>query len=135
MAIMLLSMLILSVLAVFTTLLSSSVKSNDQAIGVVYAEKILDQCQANAKSKYPAFAPTLNGGQGFYSQDPNSQTTFFYNVTASDLDPVKNADPKGAGELWFLDTEVQWWSTSANATRVGYGKLSVRQGRVVYISR
>ena len=134
-ALLLLSMMILSVLAVFTALLSSSAKSNDQAIGVLYAEKILEQARANAKTNYPAFSPTSNGGQGFYSQDPTNQTAFFYNVTASDLDPVYNADPNSPGELWYLEAEVYWWSNAPGKSRTGYGALSVRQGRVTYISR
>ena len=131
----LLTLLIVIVLGVFTTYLSAGVKSSDQAIGVMFAEQVLERVNSSAKITYPAFPAAFNGGQGIYTQDPTNQTTFFYDVTASELTPAVNANPLSAGESWLLETRVSWWSNAAGASRTGYGALSVRRARMVYVSR
>lgn len=134
MAMFLLLLLILGVVSLFTALLGSSGKSSNQAVGVMFAEKVLEDISHRGRKTYPAFDPALSGSAAFYTGDPSNPTQFTYSVTAVDLDPARNADPDARGENWLLETEVRWWSDTAT-TRSGQGKLFVRQARLVYVSR
>lgn len=134
MAMFLILLLILGVVSLFIALLGSSEKSGNQAVGVIFAERVLDDIAARGRHTYPAFDATLNGSAAFYAGETVSPTEFAYTVTASELTPAQNALPSSRGESWLLETEVRWWSNAAT-TRSGQGKLFVRQARVVYVSR
>lgn len=144
-AIMLLGLLIVSVLSLFLGLLTSSAKSNDQAIGVVYADRLLQDIAGRARKTHPSFNPSYAGNASFYTQDTENLTQFAYTVTATELTPgvgrtgpageFANSDPAGPGASWLLEAEVRWWSTEQARSKAGSGQLFVRQSRVVYVSR
>ena len=127
--------LMLSVAALFGKLMSSSAKSNDQAVGIVFADRVLDRASAQASKTYPAFTPGLQGGQGFYVQDPSTQTQFFYSLSAHEITPTRNALSTSPGESWLLEAEVRWWELDRARGRSDFGNLYVRQARLVYVSR
>lgn len=134
MAMFLVLVLLVGVVSLFIALLGSSAKANDQAVGVLYAERVLDRLSARGRPTYPAFDSTLTGTQGFYTHDEATQTSFFYSVTATELTPSENKVPDAPGETWLLETEVRWWN-NVTTTKAGQGNLYVRQARVVYVSR
>jgi len=144
-AMLLLGLLIVSVLSLFLGLLTSSAKSNDQAIGVVYADRLLQDVAGRARRTHPAFNGSYTGNTSFYTQDTENVTQFTYTVTATELTPgvgktgpageFANSDPAGPGESWLLEAEVRWWSTDQARSKAGVGQLFVRQSRVVYVSR
>lgn len=134
-AMFLLLLLILGVVSLFVAMLGASSKSNNQAAGVMFAERILERLAVAGRKTYPAYDVTMTGGsEGFYTGDPANPTTFFYAVTASEVTPAENANPNSAGQTWLLETQVSWWSDSTS-TRAGQGRLFVRQARLVYIPR
>ena len=129
-AIGILAVILVAVIALFLQLMSSTTKNNLLNLGTLYADRTLEQSVKNAKLGGPAFAPVVTGEESMISHGDEIATKFAYRLEATKL-----SDPE-PGEKWLLRIEVQWWhddpGDSAEA-RAGYGKLSTKQERLVYI--
>jgi type II secretory pathway pseudopilin PulG len=131
-AIGILALLLISVIALFTQLMSSTTKNNLVNLGTLYADRILEQTVKNPNPADPAFPPLRTGEESIVSHGDESATTFAYR-----LETVKLAGPD-PGEQWLLKIEVHWWHndpTDATQSRAGYGRLSTKQQRLVYVKR
>lgn len=131
-AIGILALLLISIIALFTQLMASTTKNNLVNLGTLYADRILEQSVKNANPGDPAFSPLRTGEESVISHGDESVTTFAYRLEANKL---SGPDP---GEQWMLKVEVQWWHNDPNdpaKSRAGFGKLSTKQQRLVYVKR
>lgn len=132
-AIGVLATMLVAVLLLFTQLMASTTKNNLVNLGSLYADRILEQTVKNRSLSAPAFQPLVSGEESVVSHGDESSTTFAYRVEATQLTPTTTP-----GEQWLLEVEVQWWHDTPSTPskgRAGYGRLSTKQRRIVYVKR
>lgn len=118
-----LATLSLVVVALFTKLLASSVKNQDQISANILAQGLLEQAVRkgpNGKGKYslPDQSTVLS------SNDQSSRTEFSYDVTSRQI-----SSASAMGTLYEVTVSVKWWDD----LRQGYGNLSTKASRTVYV--
>lgn len=132
-AIGVLAIMLVTTLLLFTQLMASTTKNNLVNLGSLYADRILEQMVASPNPAPPAFSALTTGEESVVSHGDGRSTTFAYRVEATSLTPVQEP-----GEQWLLEVEVHWWHADPNTPnqdRRGYGRLSTKQRRMVYIKR
>lgn len=135
-AVGLLGLILLSVIALFHSLLASTSKSNDMTVATVMAQQRLNELvaqQPTYRSVYSQDFPTAILGQAVYAHDSQSTSTF-YSQARPEL--LKDDGPT-FGRTYYLEVQVFWNSadgTQVSANRHQQGAQSVKAGRVVYVS-
>ena len=131
-AIGILGILLVSIISLFIQLMASNTKNNLVNLGTLYADRILEQTVRNPDPGDPAFPVYRSGQESIVSHGDETTTTFAYRLESTKL---SGPDP---GEQWLVKLEVQWWHADPNdASRIqaGFGKLSTKQQRLVYVKR
>ena len=133
-AVGLLGLILLSVIALFHSLLSSTSKSNDMTVATVMAQQRLNELvtqQPSYQKIYHQDFPTDVLGQTVYSHDSQSSSTFYSKATPELL---KDESPT-FGKTYYLEVQVFWNSADSGpaANRHQQGAQSVKAGRVVYV--
>ena len=140
----LLSVVLVTVMTLFAQLIRNTEKNSLLSAGTYFAEQVMaerigaaeEALIVAANNSVAAFNPAVYEGEGNLSKaDQEARTKFLYKVEAERIDPGVASDP---GQMWFVKVEVRWWSddtTTTDPARSGYGNLSVKRSRLVYVSR
>lgn len=128
-AIALMAVLLVSVALVFLALQRASSKTGDSSLALSLAHTVLDQ---SVQSGPPGWGG-MEGDRRLYSHDALTPTEYHYQLH-SHLVYSPPSTPLPMGDLYQLDVEVSWWDPAA-VERVGYGRLSLRLGRLVFVPR
>lgn len=133
-AVGLLGLILLSVIALFHSLLASTSKSNDMTVATVIAQQRLNELvtqQPAYQNIYHQDFPTDVLGQTVYAHDSQSASTFYSKAT-----PELLKDESGFGRTYYLEVQVYWNASDSGqvtANRHQQGAQSVKAGRVVYV--
>lgn len=134
-----LAVLLLSVVAIFTSLINSSTKGADLATGCVVADAVLGQHISDIKddvgvvARSDFFDPTFNSPPQPPIQGTRvlNGTTFTYNIYYETVDDLSTGGTLGASltnnTTKKVDIILWWW----DGQRQGYGTLRVDQTRLV----
>lgn len=148
MAIGLLGIAIVFVLGVFTRLLSSATKSSSQTVGLLLAQRRLDQAMRagppgwgatpplSTVDDLPLYEDTQSLATAVYQHDDQNKVDYWQHFKAERL------QRKPMGDLWRLTADVVWWPAdgaaptikNVNNSRPGQGRLSLTLERVYYVS-
>jgi len=123
-AIMLGSVLVVSVLVVLTQLMAGSQKSSDLAGGSIVAEQLL-----NNVVNQPVLAPGPPVKGTLRSLQAGKTTEFHYSTDVQSLDSSSDV-----GASFLVTVQVWWMVDDPEQRRQGVGKLSTRLTRIVYRS-
>jgi type II secretory pathway pseudopilin PulG len=138
----LLGMVLVTVMTLFAQLLHNTNKNSLLSAGAFFADTVLDQQISQAQQSLslaadnadPAFpAALVEGEDSLATNDEELQTKYIYRLEAERMDSGVSTDP---GQMWFVEIEVRWWSddVDGSAMRAGMGNLSVKRGRLVYLT-
>ena len=133
-AVGLLGLILLSLIALFHSLLASSAKSNDMTVATVIAQQRLNELVTQQPAYFTTYGqdfPTTVLGQTVYAHDSQSSSTFYSKAQPELL----KADPP-YGNTYFLEVTVYWNTSEANqvaANRHQQGAQFVKSGRIVYV--
>lgn len=123
-AIMLATVLIVSVLVALTQMMASAQKSSDLASGTIIAERLMSEIVNNPDlDTRPPLEGLIQGSDGV--------TTFNYRTDVSHLD---NSDTF-LGTSFLVTVDVWWMVENPDQVRNRVGKLSTRLSRLVYRSK
>ena len=125
----LIGIIMVFVIGLGVQLTNSSTKGVDQTIAMEIAQRLINQ----AAKTDPSTWPTATMAENITVTDPRTPTAFYYTCTNTMLSDY-NKEPMG--DLHQYQVTVFWWpnqSTSSSTSRSGYGKLSVRLSRVLYV--
>ncbi|MEW6279178.1 MAG: hypothetical protein AB1758_11175 [Candidatus Eremiobacterota bacterium] len=145
-AIGLLGVVIVFVLAVFTRLMASSTKSSSQTVGLLLAQRRMDQAIRTGPPAWGANPPLSttedlpfyeeNQSQvtGVYQHDEQNKVDYYHHFRA------ERVQRKPMGDLWRLTVDVVWWPSdgraatikNTNEVRQGSGRLSLSVSRLYY---
>lgn len=128
----LMSVLSLSVIGVFSKLLTASAKSSDQTAGRLLAKGVLDRALREGPPNWGVGGnfSSFGGEAALYAHDSLSGTSFVYQVLPNEVVTTTNS----MGRLYEVTVTVTWWRdrADAGATREGVGRLSTELTRTVY---
>lgn len=143
-AIGLLGLAIVFVLALFTRLISSSTKSSSQTVGLLLAQRRLDQAMREGPPSWganlstvpdlPLYEDTQSIANSVYQHDDQNKVDYWQHFRA------ERVQRKSMGSLWKLTADVVWWPADGsaatvkdvNTTHSDQGRLSVTLERVYY---
>lgn len=134
-AVGLLGLILLSVIALFHSLLASTSKSNDMTVATVMAQQRLNELvtqQPSYRATYGQDFPTAVLGQTVYAHDSQSSSTFYSQARPELL----KDDGSAYGKTYYLEVQVFWNTSDPSqpaANRHQQGAQSVKAGRVVYV--
>ncbi len=148
-AIVLLGVVVTVTAMIFTRMLASTTKTGNQTVGLIFAQRRLEQ--ATQVGPPDPSDPTGPGwgitnqdeilAEGVYTPDDKLQTTFWNRLTVTPLDD-RNAMPDGGrkmGDLFKLRVEVYWWATNPAdprpTFRQGTGEQKVELETIYYYQR
>lgn len=145
-AIGLLGVIVVFVLAVFTRLMASSTKSSSQTIGLLLAQRRMDQATRSGPPGWGGNPPLSTVEDQPYYEEAQSQLTDVYQHDETNkIDywshfKAERVQRKPMGDLWRLTTTVVWWPSDQaaptikdpNLVRQGSGRLSVTLNRIYY---
>jgi hypothetical protein len=117
-------MLSLSVVGLFTKLLASSVKSQDQVSANILAQGLLEQAVRRGPDSKGHYS--LSEQSKVLSSGNDSETRFSYEVNSRRM-TSKTASTMGS--LYEVTVGVTWWDDSTK----GHGRLSTKATRTVYV--
>ncbi len=121
--------MLVTTLLLFTQLLASTTKNGHLETASVLADRVLEQASLNPASSSPAYPTVFQGEDEIMVEGEEKPTRFLYQLEATQV-----GDVSSGGERWFLEVQVSWWSNDVKAaSRAGYGNLSTRQSRLVYV--
>ena len=125
----LLALMLVTVMVLFGQMLESTTKNAMMAQGAFFADRVLESEISRLKDTH---TPTSTTSQEWISStDESNKTTYLYRVES---EAVSAGSPLGTS--YAVRAEIRWWQGDINApdaTRRGYGKLSIRRSRLVYI--
>jgi hypothetical protein len=133
-AVGLLGLILLSVIALFHSLLASTSKGNDMTVATVIAQQRLNELvtqQPAYRSVYNQDFPVDVLGQTVYAHDSQSTSTFY-----SQARPELLKDEPSFGRTYYLEVQVYWNTADpaqVAANRHQQGAQSVKAGRIVYV--
>ena len=133
-AVGLLGLILLSVIALFQSLLASSSKSNDMTVATVIAQQRLNELvtqQPTYANLYGQDFPTAVLAQAVYTHDSQSTSNFY-----SQAKPELLKDDPPYGKTYYVEVTVYWNTSDPNqvaANRHQQGAQSVKSGRIVYV--
>lgn len=146
-AIVLLGMVVTVVALLFTRMLASTSKSGSQTVGLLFAQKRLEEATQVGPPELPGAPgwgitdPDEVLAEGVYTPDDKTQTTFWNRLTVTSLDdrpPVAGGGRK-MGDLYRLRVEVYWWATDPAdpqpVFRPGTGEQKVELETLYYYQR
>ncbi len=144
-AIGLLGVVIVFVLAVFTKLMASSSKSSSQTVGLLLAQRRMDQAMRagppgwgtdpplSTTEDLPLYEENQSQGVHVYQHDDMNQIEYWQHFKAERI------QRKAMGDLWRLTVDVVWWPSdvaapikSTDNVRQGQGRLSLTLSRAYY---
>lgn len=147
MAILLLGVIVTVTALIFTRMLASSSKTGNQTVGLMFAQRRLEQATQVGPPDSPGGPgwgvndPNEILADGVYTPDDKLQTTFWNRLTVTALDD-RNLMPDGGrkmGDLYKLKVEVFWWATDPNnprpVFRPGTGEQKVELETIYYYQR
>lgn len=124
----LLALMLVTVMVLFGQMLESTTKNAMMAQGAFFADRVLESEITRLKNSH---APNSTDSQEWISStDESNKTTYLYRVESQE------ASVTTLGKSYAVRAEVRWWQgdlNSPDASRRGYGKLSLRRSRLVYI--
>ncbi len=133
-AIGLLAAIGLTLIGLFSQLLSSSAKNSDLTAGRLFAQRVLDRAVRSGPPDWGVGSGLYAGGAAITTQDQATQTTFVYSLTPALL--KRDTGITGTSrELYFVEVEVAWWQTGGSPNREGIGRLFTTTGQSVYVER
>lgn len=141
-AIGLLGVVLVTVMTLFGQLLHNTNKNSLLSAGAFFADTVMDSQITRAQETLnmqsdnanPAFAATtVEGEETLATSDEELQTKYIYRLVAEQLDGFA---PSAPGQMWHVEVEVRWWNDSmdGDAMRQGMGNLSIKRGRIVYLT-
>lgn len=125
----LLALMLVTVMVLFGQMLESTTKNAMMSQGAFFADRVVEA--EITRLKATSTTTNFNSQEWISSTDETNKTTYLYHVESEAL---PGASPLGTS--YAIRAEVRWWQgdvTSPEATRKGYGKLSLKRSRVVYI--
>lgn len=132
----LLAAISLSLVALFSRLISSSAKTADLSAGRILAEKVLDRAVRHGPGPMGdwGFGGSLGGTRDITTHDQASQTTFVYSVLPSLLkEQVWSPGAWRTTRLYHVQVEVYWWVDDPTKSRAEMGRLSTNLSQVVEV--
>ncbi|GMU53458.1 MAG: hypothetical protein AMXMBFR33_26040 [Candidatus Xenobia bacterium] len=147
MAIVLLGMIVTVTVLIFTRMLASTSKTTNQTVGLVFAQRRLEQATQIGPPETPGGPgwgisdPSEVLAEGVYTPDDRLQTTFWNRLTVQPLDerPVMPDGGRKMGDLYRLRVEVYWWASDPNnpqpIVRQGMGVQKVELETIYYYQR
>ncbi len=141
----LLSIVLVTILALFFQLIRNSNKNALMSAGSFFADSVMERQVEQAKARMEILTDNRDDvfdtdlypleGSGMLSISANDpKTEYLYRVEVERLDQGLTADP---GQLWALEVEVRWWQESASGeaeARAGMGRMDLTRGKIVYLS-
>jgi type II secretory pathway pseudopilin PulG len=138
----LLGVVLVTVMTLFGQLLHNTNKNSMLSAGAFFADTVLDDQISLAQESLllapdnasPAFASTIvEGEEMLATTDEELQTKYIYRLEAEQLDGFT---PSAPGQMWHVEVEVRWWNDDleGDAMRAGMGNLSIKRGRIVYLT-
>jgi hypothetical protein len=124
----LLALMLVTVMVLFGQMLESTTKNAMMSQGAFFADRVVEAEISRLKATNAT--GNFNSQEWISSTDETNKTTYLYHVESESL----ATSPLGTS--YAIRAEVRWWQgdvTSPEATRKGYGKLSLKRSRVVYI--
>lgn len=146
-AIVLLGMIVTVTALIFTRMLASTSKTGSQTVGLIFAQRRLEQATQVGPPETPGGAgwgisdPNEILAEGVYTPDDKLQTTFWNRLTVTPLDDrtVMSDGGRKMGDLYRLKVEVYWWAVDPNnpkpAFRQGTGEQKVELETIYYYQR
>jgi prepilin-type N-terminal cleavage/methylation domain-containing protein len=126
----LLAVVLLFVIASFTSLLRGGRKSADLTAANFIADALIQKMQADSNFLQSALSGTIYGAEQGQRQKDLNNVVYDYSVTADQIQvsssPLQN--------LYQVNVEVWWWGNQAQK-KLGYGKLYTRLTRIFYESQ
>ncbi|GMU56944.1 MAG: hypothetical protein AMXMBFR33_60900 [Candidatus Xenobia bacterium] len=144
-AIGLLGVVVVFVLAVFTKLMASSTKSSSQTIGLLLAQRRMDQAMRSGPPGWGGNPPvSTTEDLPLYEENQSQSTHVYQHDEMNGIEywqhfKAERIQRKTMGDLWRLTVDVVWWPSdvaapikSTDNVRQGQGRLSLTLSRAYY---
>lgn len=134
-AIGLLAVASITLIGLFSKLLSTGGKSVHHAVATRLADRVLTRALREGPPNWGT-GGTMNGVARLQTHRASVATEFEYRVTVSPPHEVRDGRAQ-QGALYEVEVEVSWWTqaTDGNKGRRGQGQLSVTVERLHYVER
>lgn len=133
-AIGLLAVASITLIGLFSKLLSAGGKSAHHAVATRLADRVLTRALREGPPDWGTFG-ALQGVAQLQTHQASATTEFAYRITVTPAKIVTS--PTAQGDLMEVAVEVSWWNqaTDGNGGRRGQGQLSVRVDQLHYVEK
>ncbi len=123
----LLALVLLFVIASFTTLLNGGRKNVDLTAANFVADALVQKMQADSTFLQNALSGSIAGSEQGQKEKDLNNVVYEYTVSANSI-PITSTP---AQSLYQVNVEVWWWGNQAQK-KLGFGKLYTRLTRIFY---